>query len=158
MTGQGCPKCSGKNRTTSEFIQLAENKHKYKYDYSLIDYVNSKTKIEIICKFHNENFYQTPNSHLNGAGCPKCSLLKTILRRIAEISEDKFDGNQVFPSYNKKACEIFDEISKKENIHIQHAMNGGEYYIKELGFWLDGYDSINNVAYEYDEKTSFFKR
>jgi len=36
-------------------------------------------------------------------------------------------------------------------------MNGGEYYIKELGCWLDGYDKVNNVAYEYDEKYHFDK-
>ena len=31
-------------------------------------------------------------------------------------------------------------------------MNGGEYYIEELGYWLDGYDKENNIAYEFDEK------
>ena len=31
-------------------------------------------------------------------------------------------------------------------------MNGGEFYIKELGYWLDGYDKENNVVYEFDEK------
>ena len=27
-----------------------------------------------------------------------------------------------------------------------------KYYIKELGYWVDGYDKENNVVYEYDEK------
>jgi hypothetical protein len=31
-------------------------------------------------------------------------------------------------------------------------MNGGEYYIKELGYWLDAYDKCKNIAVEYDEK------
>ena len=79
------------------------------------------------------------------------------IKRLKKISDDKFNGNQIIPSYNSKACELFDNISKKENIHIQHAMNGGEYYIKELGYWLDGYDQINNVVYEYDEKHHFLK-
>ena len=43
------------------------------------------------------------------------------------------------------------------NIYIQHAMNGGEYYIKELGYWLDGYDKLNNIVYEYDEAFHFDK-
>lgn len=59
------------------------------------------------------------------------------------------------PAFNKNACHIFDKISKNKNIHIQHAINGGEFYIKELGFWLDGYDEINNIVYEYDEKHHF---
>jgi len=36
-------------------------------------------------------------------------------------------------------------------------MNGGEYHIKELGYWLDGYDKENNVVYEFDEKHHFDK-
>jgi very-short-patch-repair endonuclease len=31
-------------------------------------------------------------------------------------------------------------------------MNGGEYYIEELGYWVDGYDETNNVVIEYNEK------
>ena len=44
--------------------------------------------------------------------------------------------------------ESLDKISEEKNVKIQHAMNGGEYYIKELGYWLDGYDIENNVVYE----------
>jgi len=36
-------------------------------------------------------------------------------------------------------------------------MNGGEYHIKELGYWLDGYDKENNTVYEFDEKYHFDK-
>lgn len=59
------------------------------------------------------------------------------------------------PNYNIKACEIFDNISKAQNINIRHAMNGGEYYIRSLGYWVDGYDVENNVVYEFDEKRHF---
>jgi len=31
-------------------------------------------------------------------------------------------------------------------------MNGGEYFIEELGYWLDGYDKEKNVGIEYYEK------
>jgi len=34
-------------------------------------------------------------------------------------------------------------------------MNGGEFHIKELGYWVDGYDNENNVVYEYDERHHF---
>jgi hypothetical protein len=45
----------------------------------------------------------------------------------------------------------------KNNTHIQHAMNGCEFYIKELGYWVDGYDQVNNIVYEFDEKYHFDK-
>lgn len=57
--------------------------------------------------------------------------------------------------FNPKACAIFDDISAKEGIKIQHAMNGGEFMVPNLGFFVDGYDSENNVVYEYDEKHHF---
>ena len=34
-------------------------------------------------------------------------------------------------------------------------MNGGEFYIKELGYWVDGYDKDKNVVIEIDEKRHF---
>lgn len=33
----------------------------------------------------------------------------------------------------------------------QNAMNGGEYHIKELGYFVDGYDKEKNVVIEYYE-------
>jgi len=27
-----------------------------------------------------------------------------------------------------------------------------ENIIKEFGYWIDGYDAINNIVYEFDEK------
>nr|DAW74796.1 MAG TPA: Protein of unknown function (DUF723) [Ackermannviridae sp.] len=38
-----------KKKTKEEFIQGARKKHGNKYDYSKVEYVNSKTKVCIIC-------------------------------------------------------------------------------------------------------------
>lgn len=59
------------------------------------------------------------------------------------------------PPYNVKACEYFDKLMVEKNIKIQHALNGGEFHISELGYWVDGYDSENNTVYEFDEKWHF---
>jgi hypothetical protein len=60
--------------TTKEFIERAKKVHGHKYDYSLINYFNSKTKIKIFCQNHGF-FIQKPNNHLVGQGCPKCSKI-----------------------------------------------------------------------------------
>ena len=76
LKGNGCPKCSGKySPTKEEWIASVRKVHGYKYDYSKVDYVNSATKVCIICPEpeHGE-FWQTPHSHLRGQGCPKCNL------------------------------------------------------------------------------------
>jgi hypothetical protein len=59
------------------------------------------------------------------------------------------------PSYSINACKYFDEVMKSTGHYIQHALNGGEYHIKDLGYWLDGYDKANNVVYEWDERRHF---
>lgn len=69
--GQGCPKCSGKQKTKDELIAEFVELHGDRFDYSEVDYINSSTKIKIICKEHGV-FEQTPNSHLQGKGCKHC--------------------------------------------------------------------------------------
>ena len=77
--GCGCPICGqitvidSKRSSKEEFIKRANEKHGDKYNYSKVDYVNNQAKVCIICPEHGE-FWQTPNSHLNGVGCPKCNL------------------------------------------------------------------------------------
>jgi very-short-patch-repair endonuclease len=55
------------------------------------------------------------------------------------------------PNYNKFACELFNDINHYMKWNGQHAENGGEYYIKELGYWLDYYEPTINIVIEYDE-------
>ena len=69
---QGCPICGGNEKlTTSVFIKNAKSIHGDKYDYSLVEYKNNKTKVKIICPEHGV-FEQSPNSHYKN-GCSKCS-------------------------------------------------------------------------------------
>jgi hypothetical protein len=93
--GNGCSKCTSLySPTTEEWIQRAVTIHGDKYDYSLVDYVNSVSPIEIICKTHG-SFYQRPSSHIHQkAGCNKCSgkwkLDTTEFVRRAEIVHGNF--------------------------------------------------------------------
>lgn len=77
--GQGCPECAKetiKNKLTSnvsDFIQKANKIHNNKYDYKKSIYVNNKEKMIITCSEHGD-FTQRIDNHLNGQGCPKCSI------------------------------------------------------------------------------------
>ena len=81
LQGQGCPKCKInkiKNKlasTTQQFIEKATKIHGNKYDYSKVEYVNNHTKVCIICPEHGE-FWQRPDKHLLGEGCPECNKSK----------------------------------------------------------------------------------
>lgn len=65
-----------KDSKTEAFILKAKLVHDGKYDYSKVKYVNSKTKVCIICPDHGE-FWQTPKSHLRGQGCRLCYNQRT---------------------------------------------------------------------------------
>jgi hypothetical protein len=90
LNGDGCSKCSGKYKVTNEeFINEASLIHNDKYDYSLINYVNSKTKINIICPIHGE-FEQTPDNHCSKKqGCFKCGVENRFLNKKEFIDRAK---------------------------------------------------------------------
>jgi len=58
------------------FIERASNTHNFKYDYSKVNYKNTKTKVEVICPLHG-SFYPRPDHHMKNTGCPECSKIKT---------------------------------------------------------------------------------
>lgn len=60
-------------KSIDRFIEDAKEIHGNRYDYSKAEYVHSHTPLTIICPEHGE-FQQTPNSHLQGKGCPRCIL------------------------------------------------------------------------------------
>lgn len=55
----------------------------------------------------------------------------------------------IIPAFNPTACQKIDEYSSLLGYNFRHALNGGEQVINT--FSLDGYDSINLIAFEYDE-------
>ena len=54
------------------FIIRANKVHNNRYDYYRVEYIKQFSSIIIICKTCGD-FLQTPNSHLNGNGCPICN-------------------------------------------------------------------------------------
>ena len=110
--------CGNKNRITSilnkkfsmgrdNFIEKAKKIHGDKYNYSKVDYINNKTKIEIICPEHGI-FLQTPDKHLRGQGCPKCCkknknyTTKEFIEKARELHGNKYDYYKTKYGKNKK--------------------------------------------------------
>ena len=103
-----------KKKTKEEFIKEATEKHGDKYDYSKVHYVNSKTKVCIICPEHGE-FWQEASGHLRGIGCPKCSgnYIPTTEEWVAsarKVHGDKYDYSKVeYVNNHTKVCIICSE-------------------------------------------------
>lgn len=126
---RGCPKCGNNVITTSEFITKSNIIHNDVYKYPDA-YTNSKTKIRIICPIHGD-FFQTPEKHLLGNGCPQCRPAR----------------------FSRLAIDWLENIMKTEHIFIQHAKNKGEYHIPTTRYKADGYCSETNTVYEFHGDT-----
>ena len=147
LGGAGCKKCSIeyitclKNKTI-DFIENAIMIHGNKYDYSKVDYINSNTKIIIICKEHGE-FEQTPHGHTSGRRCIKCSILssskkktKTTDKFIKEAKEKHGDTYDYSKVDYKTACEKVIIICKEHGEFCQsppnHLNGSGCYYCGKI--------------------------
>ncbi len=129
LSGYGCLKCAweyshGKYRLTTleTFLSQAKEIHGDKYDYSKVDWKNTRTPITIICSIHGE-FNQVPQNHIRlKCGCRKCG------RVIAKAKINKYDtvyflehakkihGNKY--DYSKSQC--FNATDKVEIICPAH--------------------------------------
>ena len=70
-----------------------------KYDYTNSVYINTDTKVKIICSEHGE-FWQTPHHHLNGHGCSFCGRNNLSENKIYEKIKEKF--SDAIRQYNDK--------------------------------------------------------
>lgn len=77
------------------------------------------------------------------------------LKMLEKIEERLENGDQLVPNFNPEGCAIINEYGKEHGYNFKHAMNGGEHYFKELGYWVDGYDPGKNVVMEIDEPYHF---
>ena len=90
LKGDGCRICSGnKKKNPEEYLKECKEKG---LDLPVEDYVNATTKINHICS-KGHIYPQTPNSHLYGQGCPKCSgnMRKSHEDYYNECKESKLD-------------------------------------------------------------------
>lgn len=87
-----CPRC-GRDRSANakylgndEFIRRSRLKLGDIYNYSLVEYKDSETKVKIICKEHGV-FEITPEAHIQGQGCVLCGRAR-ISRKLSKSAED----------------------------------------------------------------------
>lgn len=128
LSGQGCPKCANNQPISSEeWIEKAQKIHGNTYDYSKSIYVNANTEICIICSIHGE-FWQLPNNHLKGCGCPKCGKLaitsntNEFIQKATLVHGDRYNYSKVKYVKNSEPviiiCPIHGEYPQTPNCHL----------------------------------------
>ena len=134
LNGSGCMDCFLEKQKSNSIVfkkkaNLIHNNLYIYYD----DYEHSKKEIMIGCKKHGL-FPQTPNSHLQGCGCPSCKTSKgenriqkyLIENNIVYESQKKFDGLKY------KSELMFDFYLPEHNICIEY---DGEQHFKIVEFY-----------------------
>jgi len=163
LNGIKCRKCSSeelsvkKTKSLEDFIEDARKVHGDKYDYSNVDYKNSNTNINIICKKHDFEFPQTPANHLKGNGCPICAESKgekyvaNILnnRNITYVRQKRFKDCKGF-------CKTlsFDFYLPDYNILIEY---DGRQHFEPINKW-GGNDSLKKQQMYDTIKNEYAKR
>ena len=124
-----------KKFTQEDFIRKARQVHGWHYDYSNVEYVNSKTKVCIICPKHGE-FWQLPNAHIQGNDCPKCrnnKISKTKTRSTEDFinkskltHKDRYDYSKTtYKGVHQKVCIICPEHGEFWQEASLHLKGGG---------------------------------
>lgn len=94
-------------KTKEQFIEDAIKVHGDKYDYTSVEYINSDTHVNILCKTCGTTFEQKPNSHLHGRGCPICGIdkRKSLVRGVGV--------NDIYWGRSEKGYEVWKSMLER---------------------------------------------
>ena len=158
-----------KKVTTEIFIKKAKEIYGNKYNYSLVDYINAKTKVKIICPIHGV-FEQTPDSFLRGHCCQLCGFesmkaLKTkstenFILESKQIHKTKYNYSKViYKGALKKVKIICPEHGVFEQTPHDHLGGHGCPSCKESKGEKKIEDFLlkNNISFESQKKFNDLK-
>ena len=132
-----------------------------KYDYSLVNYINGKLPVKIICSEHGV-FEQRPIDHKQGKGCKKCG-------KVYKMTPDEYisEVKKLYPKYNfsktnyinkKTKIIVIDEDGYEYLVEPFAFLNGRDLSLKSLidqnKYLIDRYNKIHDNKYSY-EKTKY---
>ena len=124
--------------TKSEtFIEKSVKKFNNRYDYSLVDYINIKTKIILKCNKHGLIFSYCPKTHLDGisGGCLECikdhkavvakqstSTLSDFISKAEKVHKNLYEYSKfTYTSAKIKStvvCKIHGDFEINPNNHL----------------------------------------
>lgn len=146
LLGSGCPLCAKDScrGNIESFISRAVKMHGDKYDYRNAIYLNTKTKVKIICNKHSHEFEQLPHLHLSGnGGCPLC--LKEFKRKqvLSNIEEFIMKAKKVHPDNEYDYSNtIYVQAKYKVEIYCKVC---SEYFVQSATSHLNGSGCPNHA-------------
>jgi hypothetical protein len=152
--------------------------HGYRYDYTLVDYIDIKTKVCIICPDHGE-FLQTPDKHKQGRGCPECGKLRSeqakildqekVIKSFREFHGNKYDYSKVEYCHCRKPiciiCPNHGEFMQIPDVHKRSGCpkcneSNGERKIRTIlqnkKIQFETQKTFSNCKHKYKLRFDFF--
>jgi len=156
LNNGNCPICADENKklTRIQFLLNSIKIHGNTYDYSKSIYVNNYTKTEIICSKHG-SFFQSPNFHMLGQGCPSCnnSIMENYISKILNENNILYERQKTFDDCRNINKLPFDFYLPEFNICIEY--NGKQHY--EPIDYFGGVDTLKYIVNNDNIKKEFCK-
>lgn len=168
----GCGQCYNKyekfkvkNKGKDKFVEEANERFENKFDYSLVEYKNTMTKVKIICPMHGA-FHQTPNEHLQSKyGCNECYKTYNSFKMEDYVSICP-NGSSLYIVQLKNAEESFykvgisKDIDKRFSRFKRYGYEIGDniiFFNEDAGlvFCIEDDLLLNNKCNKYIPKTKF---
>lgn len=165
---QGCGKCVGKNLTTEEYIIRAKKAHGDRYDYSSTVYIDSTTKIDVICKMHGK-FTVIPHDHLD-KNCFQCTCTpkktnEDFIKDSIKIHGDKYKYDKT--DYNTShiaviiTCKTHGDFSTVPNLHLSQETGCPKCtthgYSKKQINWLEYIMKTENIYIQHHQNQGEYR-
>lgn len=142
-----------------EFKEKAKQLHNDKYDYSNVVYVNSRTKVKIICPKHG-GFEQLPSSHLQGNGCPECAREWTDEHKENHAKSSRKSRGMTTDEWIQRAKQVHGDkydyslteyVNQRTNVKVICPIHGlfeqkADSHIRGNGCRLCGLQSENHIG------------
>lgn len=166
LNGQGCPQCALQRKldrirqtalTTEEFIARAHKIHQHEYKYHNTKYVASNKPVVITCTTHGDFVVKRAEKHLNGQGCPQCSVgsrAETIIQSwlasngVMFLRQHTFDDCESHTSGRKLPFDFFVPL---HNMLIEY---DGEQHTKKSPLFHPG-DRFERLQQHDNIKTQY---
>lgn len=165
LSGYGCRLCAIKKMrlTTEEFIKRSREKHGGIYDYSKVDYKDSREKVIITCRKHGD-FEQIASLHMLGSICPTCSkenrylTKEEFIEKAKKIHGDRYSYENVVYTgareYVSITCETHGDFLQLPNSHLGGAGCPHCYYESKFMTnkeFIKLASAVHNNKYDYSK-------
>jgi hypothetical protein len=141
LNGKGCKLCGNNTKKSlKDFIEESKKVHGDKYDYSLVEYINNKIPVKIICQKHGV-FLKSPKTHVhNISGCPSCCSSKgeEMIRLFMDENKIRYKRWKSLPGCVYKLPLRFDFYLPEHNTCIE--FDGDQHY---YNYGKDKYNKEN---------------